>query len=119
MSHQLNKTHEPADTPLTSEDDQALLALRRELATDDTGAFAYEEVEALLVHGMVLATLRPRESVRPLLEGLSRAQEADDRETGLRLAAALVDAYRADPAVADVVRELTCDAPDWLRDRRG
>ncbi|MBZ3906478.1 trypsin-like peptidase domain-containing protein [Streptomyces griseiscabiei] len=95
------------------------LALRRELATDDAGAFAYEEVEALLLHGMVLAALRPRESVRPLLEGLGRAQEAEDRETGLRLAAALVDAYQADPTVADLVRELTGGVPDWLRDHRG
>ena len=54
--------------------------------------------------------------VRPLLEGLGRAQEAEDQETGLRLAAALVDAYRADPTVADVVRELTGGVPDWLRE---
>ncbi|MER6159646.1 tetratricopeptide repeat-containing serine protease family protein [Streptomyces sp. NPDC001868] len=91
------------------------LALCGELATDD-GAFAYEEVLALLVHGMVLATLRPRESVRPLLEGLARAQEAEDQETGLRLAAALVDAHRADSSVADLVRELTGGVPDWLRE---
>lgn len=94
------------------------LALCRELATDD-GTFAYEEVEALLLHGMVLATLRPRESARPLLEGLGRAQEAEDRETAMRLAAVLIDAYRADPTVADLVRELTGDVPDWLRDHRG
>ncbi|MFD5160931.1 hypothetical protein ACFWMJ_23115 [Streptomyces hawaiiensis] len=89
------------------------LALCREIA-DDSGAFAYEEVLSLLVHGMVLASLRPRESVRPLLEGLGRAQEADDQETGARLAAALVDAYRTDPSVAGLVRELTGGVPDWL-----
>ncbi|WP_045561619.1 tetratricopeptide repeat-containing serine protease family protein [Streptomyces sp. FxanaA7] len=88
------------------------LALCREITED--GAFAYEEVLSLLVHGMVLASLRPRESVRPLLEGLGRAQEADDKETGAQLAAALVDAYRADPSVADLVRDLTGGVPDWL-----
>ncbi|MFJ5974468.1 trypsin-like peptidase domain-containing protein [Streptomyces sp. NPDC093060] len=91
------------------------LALCREMAVDDDGAFAYETVLNLLVQGMVLATLRPRESVRPLLEGLGRAQEADDQETGAQLAAVLVDAYRADPTVADLVHELTGAVPDWLR----
>ncbi|MFM9539886.1 trypsin-like peptidase domain-containing protein [Streptomyces turgidiscabies] len=91
------------------------VTLSREIAAGDDGAFAYEEVLCLLVLGMVLAVLRPRESVRPLLEGLGRAQEADDQETGAQLAAVLVDAYRADPSVAGLVRDLTGGVPDWLR----